>query len=156
MGNLFVAQPLAQQHQDLQLAVGEGFDEPGVGSVNPGPGITGLNLLLRLREHGQDAAHGLGKALLGKALLGQPVQHSLHGCSQIDESPDDAAGPREAHRLLQCGERIAGLPLRLERQGTQGQDLDVEADAEGALGDLMQRVQDVQRRLRIRVRASCQ
>ena len=83
-------------------------------------------------------------------------QHGLHGWSQIDENPDEAAGPREFHRLPQRGNCSIGFPLHLERQSAQGQDFDLEADAEGALGNLDQRIQDVKRRLHIRVRASCQ
>ena len=67
--------------------------------------------------------------------------------------PPGRASSTACCNAAQC---IAGLPLRLERQSAQGQDLDLEADAEGALGDLMQRIQDVKRRLHIRVRASCQ
>ena len=76
--------------------------------------------------------------------------------AQIDKDPDEAAGPGELHRLLQRGDCCNGFPLLLERQRARDQGFDLGADAEGALGNLEQRIQDVKRQLHIRVRASCQ
>ncbi len=81
------------------------------------------------------------------ATLGKLQQHGLHLWSEIDENPDKAAGPRKLHRLLQGGSARSSFSLPRERQGPHGQDLDLAADAEGALGNLKQCRQAVKRRL---------
>ena len=71
----------------------------------------------------------------------KPVQHRLHGYAQVDENPDKAARPCQVYRLLQHGISLAGLPLGIQRQGAQCQDLDLVAQIMGSVGNLIQFIQ---------------
>jgi hypothetical protein len=85
-----------------------------------------------------------------------PAQHRLHGHSQVDKNPDEAPRPRQLDCLLQHDVRLAGFPLGIQRQGAQGQDLDLIAGGVDPVSDLIQDVQNLLRLLQVSWRASGQ
>ncbi len=126
-GDLFVSQALGEEHQHLQLALGERLNQARLAESRRG--------VSRRREGGQERGDEVGGA---HSLCSELVQQGRHPRPQVDEDPDHPTGLGQGDGPLEGVEGGAQFVSSIVEQSLQRQRLDQEAGVVSGLHDLVQ------------------